>query len=136
MNTELTTTMMDALEAVRGDDVTYTYRPMRPSKNQPKPVTPQDLIPVYSHGLGARTVQALEDRGIVKLSPIDQNHGKVIAVISSNDEPAEPKGPGRVTVSDVKLYPRYYISGAGQEAADASQCEHGYNLTSSCPACP
>lgn len=132
---ELSAPMLDALELIRDGGVTYTYRPMTPEKNTPKPVTRTDLTPSYSHGLRANTVQALEDRGIVKLSPVDQNHGKVVALIGSGDVPEEPKGPGRVLVSDVKLYPHYYISGDGRDAATASKCTHGYRLTDSCPMC-
>jgi hypothetical protein len=121
---------------VRNADVTYAYRPLATQKNTPKPITEKDLTPVYSHGLRAATVQALEDRGIVKLSPVDQDHGNVVALIASKDTPEEPKEPGHVTVSDVKLYPHYYIAGDGYAAANASNCSHNYRITDSCPLCP
>lgn len=136
MTTDLSPTMMDALEEIRGGEVTYQYRPMPVAKNTPKLVTQQDLTPMYSHGIRATTVAGLEERGIVKLSPVDQNHGKVVALISSKDTPDEPKEPGKVTVSDVKLYPHYYIAGEGRPAAEASKCPHGYWITDSCPMCP
>lgn len=50
--------------------------------------------------------------------------------------PARPKKPGRVTARDVKSYPWYYLAGPGRPAAEASDCEHGYRLTDSCPCCP
>jgi hypothetical protein len=50
--------------------------------------------------------------------------------------PAHPKGPGEVTLADIKRYPRYYIAGPGRAAADRSYCEHRYLLTASCPLCP
>ncbi len=50
--------------------------------------------------------------------------------------PSRPKKPGKVTAADVRRYPAYYISGPGRPAAEATQCEHGYRLTDSCPCCP
>jgi hypothetical protein len=50
--------------------------------------------------------------------------------------PARPKQPGQVTIRDVNRYPYYYLRGAGRPATEQSECEHGYQLTSSCPCCP
>jgi hypothetical protein len=40
------------------------------------------------------------------------------------------------TPADVAAYPEYYIAGSGADVARRTQCEHGYNLTDSCPVCP
>jgi hypothetical protein len=40
------------------------------------------------------------------------------------------------TPADVATYPEYYICGPGATVARQTQCEHGYNLTDSCPVCP
>lgn len=132
----LTLTMADALAVIREGGVTYTYRPFPRSVNRPIPVTPADLTPAYSHELSAATVTALEVRGLVTLSPVTEIHGKVRALVSADDTPATPKPAGRVTWSDMKIYPEYYGSGEGSEAAEASRCSHGYRRTDSCPNCP
>lgn len=51
--------------------------------------------------------------------------------------PTQPKGPGHVTVADVRQYPDYYLdsSSPGREAARQSLCDHDYYLTDSCPNC-
>ncbi|MCX4792554.1 hypothetical protein OG369_43035 [Streptomyces sp. NBC_01221] len=50
--------------------------------------------------------------------------------------PSRPEKPGKVTPSDVRRYPAYYIAGDGRAAAEASSCDHGYRVTDSCPCCP
>lgn len=75
---QLTTPMQDAQRIIRHNEVTYTYRPMRRSVNKRLPVTARDLTPVYSHGLNARTVEALISRGLVTLSPRSPQHGRVL----------------------------------------------------------
>lgn len=55
--------------------------------------------------------------------------------LSVTDAPDHPKGPGEVTLADIKQHPRYYIAGPGREAAGRSYCEHRYRLTASCPSC-
>ncbi|MFD5384315.1 hypothetical protein ACFWMG_04960 [Streptomyces sp. NPDC127074] len=52
--------------------------------------------------------------------------------------PDQPKGSGQVAYADVQQHPHYYLatSGPGREAAEQSECEHGYALTASCPNCP
>ncbi|MFD5899136.1 hypothetical protein [Streptomyces sp. NPDC060366] len=52
--------------------------------------------------------------------------------------PAQPKGPGQVTVADIQEYTDYYTDfrNPGREAARESFCPHGYRLTDSCPNCP
>lgn len=41
----------------------------------------------------------------------------------------------KITHADVARYPAYFILGPGREAASATECDHGYYLTSSCPGC-
>lgn len=53
-----------------------------------------------------------------------------------NATPVHPKGPGKVTPTDIKRFPDYYIAGPGRAAAGRSYCEHRYRLTASCPLCP
>jgi hypothetical protein len=75
-----TPAMETAHAIIRVNNVTYLYRPLRSSVNRPRPITPRDLTPVYSHGLNARTVQALIDRGLVRLVPHSPERGRVISV--------------------------------------------------------
>lgn len=82
---EITPSMKDTRSVIQNNEVTYRYRPVRRSVNRPLPVTGRELSPVYSHGLHARSVQALIDRGLVKLSPIDQESGRVIEVPADQD---------------------------------------------------
>lgn len=77
---KLSPAMEAARAIIREGGVTYHYRPMRRSVNRPQPVTSRDLTPVYSHGLNARTVQALIDRALVRHVPHDQNHGRVFSI--------------------------------------------------------
>lgn len=42
----------------------------------------------------------------------------------------------KITPLDVHLWPRYFITGPGQEIASTTECDHGYFLTDSCPGCP
>lgn len=76
----LTPAMKTAVAVIHHNEVIYTYRPMPRSTRKPLPVTAADLTPVYSHGLNPRTVQALIDKGIVALSPLTPNGGRVIAL--------------------------------------------------------
>lgn len=69
-----------ALEAVRAGGVVYRYRPLTPSVRRPKRVTSKELTPVFSHGLRAGTVLALERRGLVRLVPVTPEHGRVVVV--------------------------------------------------------
>ncbi len=50
--------------------------------------------------------------------------------------PDSPKLAGKVTATDIGLYPEYYVSGPGRAAAEGSDCPHGYRMTDSCPNCP
>lgn len=74
----LTPSMQTALTIIRHNEVTYTFRPLTRSTRRPLPVTSRDLTPVYSHGLNARTVEALFSRGLVTLSPHGVSHGRVV----------------------------------------------------------
>lgn len=76
----LSSAMHDALTVIRTGKVTYRFRPLRRSTRRPLPITPLDLTPVYSHGLHAATVAALECRGLVRLSPYSPDHGCVLPV--------------------------------------------------------
>jgi hypothetical protein len=49
--------------------------------------------------------------------------------------PKTPKEAGTVTPADVRRYPEFYIIGPGREAAEQSNCGHGYSLVDSCPIC-
>ena len=41
----------------------------------------------------------------------------------------------RPAPADVRRDPQYWITGPGRDAAHDTDCEHGYRLTDSCPAC-
>lgn len=50
--------------------------------------------------------------------------------------PARPKRPGKVTPSDVRRWPHYYLTGLGRPAARLSLCPHRRALTDTCDLCP
>lgn len=80
-----TPAMDEALQLIRTQTVFYTYRPLPRSVDRPLPVRPRDLTPVYSHGLHASTVGALERRGLVTLASHSLRHGRVLAVEPEED---------------------------------------------------
>lgn len=114
-----------AWDTILSTQVTYIYL---------TPAAPDSVV--YSDGLDSRNVHALMDLGMVVPYPTGLTGGRVVGLAHPDDVPAAPKGPGKVTVWDVKRFPRYYIAGDGRAAAEASQCSHGYRLTASCPNCP
>ena len=40
-----------------------------------------------------------------------------------------------ITPADVKKWPYYFINGPGRAVAEQTDCDHGYQLTDSCPNC-
>lgn len=82
----LTQPMRDTLAVIRTHAVTYTFRPLRRSVNRPLPVTSRDLLPVYSDGLRARTVEALIRRGLVGLYSRGTGGGIVKAFPTDTEE--------------------------------------------------
>lgn len=76
--TPLTAPMQAARQIIEHNEVVYAYRPLRRSVNKPLPISKADVTPHYSHGLNARTVEALISRGVVRLVAYTPTSGRVL----------------------------------------------------------
>lgn len=76
----LTPSQRKALRQIRDGGENYRYGPLTRSVNLPFPVTSKDLTPMFSGGLHAASVMALERRGLVKLVPTTPETGRVVAL--------------------------------------------------------
>lgn len=83
----ITPAQAEALRIIRTETVFYEYRKLKPSVNRPVPVTSRDLTPKYSHGLNARTVEALITKNLVTMQARDERHGVIVPV--TDDEEGE-----------------------------------------------
>jgi transposase InsO family protein len=58
----------------------YRYRRITASLNTPRPLTSAEMTPMFSGGLHANTVMALERKGLVKLVSLTPETGRVITL--------------------------------------------------------
>jgi hypothetical protein len=58
----------------------YRYRPIKGSLVTPRPLTSSEMTPMFSGGLHANTVMALERRGLVRLVALTPETGQVVAL--------------------------------------------------------
>jgi hypothetical protein len=79
-DSDLTPSQRAALHLIRRGGVTYRYRPLTPALNRPQQLTSAEMTPVFSDGLRAVTVLALEQRSRVKLEALTPASGRVITV--------------------------------------------------------